>query len=547
MAKAKSETLDAILAMLESESRHKRSAAAIVIEELAPDSEDVLVALRKAAENREDGDLRRNVVNAFGAIQPKSIVKDLIPLVRDPDKRVRRAVKAVLSSSEQVKVPEVAKMMETGDEKQRIAAISVLGAMGDVDARRRLLGQLEGASGRVASAIVDALRPVLDDLEGAELSAAVEDLDKLLTTEGVEKDPDFGLVGVQLLGCTNTYEVGGALVRIAASESEEGVRVAALESMQRLVRGRGHDALFERLIQLAEVEPLPDAVRKAALNVLANLDVPMPLEPRVRQLATHEDVHRRRWAIQALGAIDSARAADTLATVVESGAASDRELALEAGVKTSRGRAGLARLLGRISDSDRARQVAKSLRLVSDTLDSDTKHGLEKSVMEAPPEIGKIILSVLKMGDGSGADRVQENLLDKAVLMKNKRQFEDAIAMLRSLAQGAHGEPEIQFQLGICELKTSKRKIVRGKNNDPCLATLLELLEHKEFPLLDRLMDEKILEPEDLYYVGFSCAERSGVEQSLGGDVLLAVTENMPGTKHAKMAHNKLVTMGWAE
>lgn len=539
--------LGAILEMLESAAPKKRAAAAVVIGALAPDGDEALEALRRASANKDDAELRRCVVEAIGSIEPASIVRDLIPLVRDPDRRVRRAVKDVLSSSKNVKVEEVAKMMETSDEKQCVAAISVLGAMGGADSRRRLLGKLKGSSTRVASAIVDALRPNLIDGEGEEIAEAIADLDQLLVTEDVVADPDFGLAGIQLLGHTENAGAAGALGRIAGSAAADDVRLAALETMQRLVRGRGNDNHFEALLGVVEEPGTSEAVQKAALNVMANLDVPRPLEPRVRALVDSEETHRRRWAIQALGGVDGARAADALAGVVAEGAPADRELALASALTTQQGRAALARLLGRVTESDRASQVAKGLRGLSQDLCAETKHALEQSVMEAPPEIGKIILGVLKMGGGSSAGKVQESLLDKAVLMKNKRQFDDAIVMLRSLAGSADADPEIRFQLGICELKTSKRKIVRGQNNDVCLTTLTTLLKHKEFPLLQRVVDEKVLEPEDLYYLGFSCAERSGPENGFGGDLLVALSEAAPDSKHGKMAHNKLVTMGWAE
>ena len=165
--------------------------------------------------------------------------------------------------------------------------------------------------------------------------------------------------------------------------------------------------------------------------------------------------------------------------------------------------------------------------------------------MEAPPEIGKLILDVLKRA-GGGASDVQGSLLDKAVILRNKARYDDATAMLRSLVQGDDDNTEARYHLAVCELKQSKRKITRGPNNEPCIVTFAELIKHRDFPLLDRLTTDKIVEPDDLFYLGFSFSERKGAEQSFGGDVLVHLSESDDAAV-SNRATNKLRTMGWLE
>jgi hypothetical protein len=112
--------------------------------------------------------------------------------------------------------------------------------------------------------------------------------------------------------------------------------------------------------------------------------------------------------------------------------------------------------------------------------------------------------------------------------------------------QSKDSDVEARFQLGVCELKLSKKKIARGANNDPCLATFSELLKHKEFPVLKRVTTEPGLDAEELFYLGFSFAERGDAEQGFGGDVLAFLADS-GDEKVAARAHNKLKTMGWVE
>ena len=542
------EMIRTIVRMLGAADSERRVAAALVIAELRPETDEVMEALRRAGSRDDDVALRRSVVEAIGAIAPPTIVADLQPMISDSHRAVRAAVKRVLSSGRGVKESQVAKMLDATEERERLAAIAVLGAMGTTKSRRRLLGRLAGSSTKISGAIVDALRPGLVEASGKAARTAIEDIAAVLEPEKVASDPDFALAAIQLLGHVGVVDVGPVLLSLAQAEADVEVRVSALEAMQRVLRGRGHDKIFASLLDLVENGAVPSPTRAACLHVLANLQMPMHLEPRVRGLSTSESAGERRWALRALGGIDTAPAGEALAAVMESGSADDREIALEAGLKTPRGRGALAKLLGRVQDETRAAQVARGLRDHAGGLTPDTKHILENSVMTAPPEIGKLILQILKQGGGGTASRLQEDLLDKAALLKNKGQYQEAIAMLKSMTAGQDADPVAVFQLGVCEVKLSKRKIVRGAtNNDACLATFQSLLRYREFPLLDRIRDDKTLDAEDLYYLAFSFAERSGVEQGFGGDLLAYLYESAPDSRLGGMAKNKLVTMGWLE
>src|SRR5262245_3608300 len=99
-AKSKSEAksggedtlFDLVLSLLDHGRPERRSAAAIVLAELAPNDERALEKLREAVRRPDDALLRRYAAEAIGAISPKSIVTDLQPLLKDPDRAVRELV-----------------------------------------------------------------------------------------------------------------------------------------------------------------------------------------------------------------------------------------------------------------------------------------------------------------------------------------------------------------------------------------------------------------------------------------------------------------------
>ena len=92
----------------------------------------------------------------------------------------------------------------------------------------------------------------------------------------------------------------------------------------------------------------------------------------------------------------------------------------------------------------------------------------------------------------------------------------------------------------------SRRKISRGPNRDPCLATFHSLSRARDFRLVDRLTTDELVGDEELYYLGFSLAEGGEDTQGLGGDLLLQVAESSDERLN-RMAKNKLLTMGWLE
>lgn len=533
-----------VLALLDHARPERRSAAAIILTELAPDDERALEKLREATRRSDDAALRRHAAEAIGAMAPKSIVTDLQPLLKDPDRAVRDVVGRVLASGKTVKIADIARMLEGGDDKERLAAIAVLGAMGGREARQRLLEQLPGGSMKVHGAVIDALRPSLTGAQNEEIGLAIEDLRAIIDPKEIVDDPDLALAIVQLLSYIPDESSAETLMTIAASKATPETRSSAIEAIKKVVKSRKPDPkVFKFLVEMVEDKAQPGEVHGAAIEALAGFETPLSLEPRVRGLLASESPTVRRFAIRALGQIDTAPAAKALAKVVESGDPADRESALEAGRATPTGRAELARLLGRTKEEGRARQIAATLRSKGEELEPGTRQLLENTVVEVEPEIAEIIIELVKSVGGQSASKVQDTLLEKAMKLKKKGQWQDAITIFKSIVHGQNADPEARFQLGVCELKASKKVISRGPSSDPCLATFA-LAARKEFPVLERLKTEKLVEPEDLYYLGFSLAEGNDSDQALGGDILAFLAED-PSSKLGKMAKNKLVTMGW--
>ena len=155
-----------------------------------------------------------------------------------------------------------------------------------------------------------------------------------------------------------------------------------------------------------------------------------------------------------------------------------------------------------MTDPGRAQAAASALKPHLRDLPKSTVEALGEAAVEAPEEVGQVIIALLKQG-GIDSGRAHSSLFDRAMELKEDAAYAEAAALLRRIAQGAQATPEVRFQLGVCELMMSRRKISRGPNRDPCLATFHSLSRARDFRLVDRLMADDLVGNEELYYLGF--------------------------------------------
>ena len=538
--------LERIMDLLQCDVADHRRAAAVVIGALEVDDPAAVDALRNASRRADDAVLRARSAEAIGALAPSTIVHDLMPLLKDSEASVRSTVRQVLASGRGISAADIAEMLSAKDERQRAGAIAVLGAMGSDEAQDRILDQLNDDSGRILEAVQDALHPIYEDLESDEAGEVAESLVSRIDDLDLEH-PGRCRVLVGLWEALDHESAAEGLCAVAATPTDDAVRTRALEVLRSVVRARRQAInVFSALLPLLESKETPASLLSPTCDALASIDLPMNLERRVRSLLKSDVTPVRRWAIRALGGLDSAPTARAVAEVAEHGDATDRQVALEVVVNTSAGRNSLARQLTKMTDEGRAQAVASALKPHLSALPKSVIDALGEAAVEAQQDVGGVIIALLNQG-GIDSGRAHDNLFDRAMALKEEASYADAAALLRRISQGAQATAEVRFQLGLCELMMSRRKISRGPNRDPCLATFHSLSRARDFRLVERLMEDDLVGDEELYYLGFSLAEGGEDTQGLGGDLLLQVAESSSDDRLNRMAKNKLMTMGWLE
>ena len=215
------DVLAQIVTLLDGDSEEHRRSAAVVLGALSIPDESTLEALKKASRRTDDPVLRARSAEAIGALAPKSIVEDLMPLLKDSDANVRETTRRVLASGRGVTAKDIAKMLHgEGRPAARGGAIAVLGAMGTEEAQERIIDQLDDDSSRILEAVQDALVPIYDGLEGEEAASAarvlVARLDALDLTLAAR-----GRVLIELWSALGHEEGAEGLCAVAVTPTDE--------------------------------------------------------------------------------------------------------------------------------------------------------------------------------------------------------------------------------------------------------------------------------------------------------------------------------------
>jgi len=124
-------------------------------------------------------------------------------------------------------------------------------------------------------------------------------------------------------------------------------------------------------------------------------------------------------------------------------------------------------------------------------------------------------------------------------LRKNKR-FGDCARALSLLKDSPAFDEETRFAFAVADLKSHKHTLATvARRRDGALETLRTLVD-SPFPVVERLRRERILTPDELYYVAFNLAEGRTEERALARELLEHLVAKHGRTRVGKAARNKL-------
>jgi HEAT repeat protein len=320
------------------------------------------------------------------------------------------------------------------------------------------------------------------------------------------------------------------------------LRAAALQALGKHGAAPARDQL-KRLLTCASD---PDfRVAAPALLMLKNLAVTDKTAADWLALLDAPDPAVRRLGIDKVGDRDTAAVAAALLRQVQHPDPDLRGAALACLVQRVQGRKAL---VGALLETP----SAAALWLLAGTL-APVVRGLEPVVLrpvlaraqeyvEAGDRRAEALLSLLRE---AGAEQLRDQLHERALALRKKKDYPAALTYLRLLARDPACGPAIRLELAACALKTSSHDLAaEARAADPCLQQFAALV-HSHEDELTRFVDKaRWLDPEDLFYLGFHFAEQARREKEFGGHVLRLLVKRSPRSKVAKDAKSKLKREG---
>jgi len=142
-------------------------------------------------------------------------------------------------------------------------------------------------------------------------------------------------------------------------------------------------------------------------------------------------------------------------------------------------------------------------------------------------------------------DFAYESTLKRVQAYKAKKAYDKAKVLLDLISGTLLFNSEVKFEYAVLLLKTSKKDLsLSFRNQDPALLAFQSLIPQKNFGPVERLKKEKVLSPEDIYYLGFHFSEKLFDQKDFGVQVLKYFITKFKKSSYTKNAKKKLELVG---
>jgi HEAT repeat protein len=519
-----------------------RAAAAVVLGAVAPKDAEVTAALCEALADPEPA-VRLSVLAAVGRLRIDQALPYLLERVKEggPESDAAAQAAARLGTKGPRALQELMPRVAPGL-RRRIA--SALGAAGTASAETLALDALHDHDPGVVEAATRSLIgevPTLSDAHRAALAKQL--LDLLARTKKEPLPPASETAMVRLLAALNDSEAEAVFWERTQPSYPPELRAAALQALGKQTTAPAKERL-KRLLACAADRDF--RVAAPALMLLKAAPVAERTLPEWLTLLDAPDAAVRRLGIEKVGDRDTPAVAAALLKQVGHADAALRREALACLGRLEEGRQALVGALLESDSADQLWTLARTLEPIVRQQGADMLgpiRALTEKYVEAGDRRADPLLFLRRETDAEG---LRDHLHERAVALRQKKDYATALAYLRLLGRDPAAGPAIRLELAACGLKLSGHDLAaEQRHSDPSLEQFAALVHSHEDELAGFLDKAKWLEPEDLFYLGFHFAEQNHrQEREFGGKVLELLVKRSPRAKLAKDAKSKLKREG---
>ncbi len=531
-------TLKGVIDLIGSADVEVRCAALLVLTHLAAGDERAVRAVGEALGGR-NAVVRDFAVGYFERVRPRDGVGYLVPLLDSPEDALRQRAVEILAPYGQAAVGAAKKLVKDAPRRRLNAVIDLCARVRTAAALDLLFDLMAGNdfdTNRAACDAVSGVVPGLDARARTELLARTEAL-----AAGAKGHRTALVAAAKLFGALADAKARRRLFGMLDKQEPQVVRTHALGALVQCLRGAKLTAAeIDALLPLLESDDEVGVLRPV-IHLLDGQTLERSYLAQLNRLADSAQPLVKRFAVQKLGGVDSGAVVKTLIGYLTDDSYARRDQAITSLKKLPAARSALMKELLDCEDERRAWTVADILLAHDRDWKRDTRDALGKKLEAALEQReDRLYTAYFHFLNALDAEALATRVCARADALRKKKDFASAARWLALLKDSPAFDVDARFALAVSELKAHRHALSAVvRRHDPAFDQLRELLR-SPFPLGERLRKERVLTPEELFYIAFNFAEGGGEEKGLARELLEHVAAKSSRTKVGKAAKNKL-------
>jgi HEAT repeat protein len=531
-------TLKGLVGLLENGNAEARCAALVVLTHLGIDEDRVARAVAGAV-GSANVLVRDFALGYLEQVKTPQTIAAVTPLLDAEDEPVRRRAVALLVPHGAAAVSAGRKLLADAPRRRLTAIIELCAQVRSAAALDTLFELMEGDdfdSNRAACDALIAVVPTLSERERADLFRRAEAL-----AAGAKGHRTRLVAAAKLLGALGDTKARKTLFAMLHEREPHVVHTHALAALGQCLRGKPlSEREIEALLPLLAHDDEAGVIRPA-VRLLEDQSFDRAYLARLNQLAESPQPIVKRFAVGKLGGFESGGVVKTLIGYLTDDSYARRDQAIATLKTLPAARLPLMKELVACDDERKAWTIADIVLLHERGWKRDTLTALwarlEKALEQREDRLYAALHHVLTALD---ADWLRTQIAARADKLRKGKRFADSARWLTLLRDTPAWDDETRYAFALTTLKSHRHPLgSAARPRDPALETF-RALAGSAFPLAERLRKDRVVEPEDAYYVAFALAEQRGEARDAATEILEHLADKHGRTKVGKAAKNKL-------
>ncbi len=537
-----------ICSLLKVDEAEYQCAAALVLGELGSKDPFIVKSLGEVLNNGDSDLLKGHILDAFKKMKTKESLKYILPFLfkhASADSTFGKKAIAIASSLGPDSARELKALLRKAGADERRVINSVFIKMRTVEGLKVVLDSLFDEDESVVGDICFQMKEEMKNLSPKERKTFNGKVERFLLSPRTRKSMTATSAAVSILGYIADQSALDCLLLFSSQQNHPTVRNLALNSLREIpFTEKVKNDVIRRLVSYLNERDFTNIV-SPTLDILTRAPVQSNLSDLFIKIldSSHDAV--KLFSLRKMREFNTIKVVKVLIHNLTNSNPRMRDVAAESLCWLDTARNPLIDRLLAEDDLEQAWLLARILKPHSTKFRKDQVKKLGQALqkhLETGSELKKPITFLLKM---RSPDFLQELFLNRALQLKKKKKFQDAVDLLKILEKNEHIMSDGQYIMAVCLLKVSKKINRRSfREEDPSLRVFQQLIRSDRTTLVQKLKSDSSIEPADRFYVAYHFSEMSGEERLFGGEMLRSLARSKSKTKVTRASREKIKSEG---